>query len=77
MPSAHEPEISSFAWDKSRIQRVVSTTQGLIVNLNDRCAILISALALMGGCKLGHMPVHSDLFAHLSDTPKLSEEQDH
>jgi hypothetical protein len=77
MTGGQPPAKAAFAWDHSRIHRFEATPQGLIVNLNDRCALLITGLAILGGCKLGRLPVHGDLFAHMSETPNLSQAQDH
>jgi hypothetical protein len=72
MPSPHSPAASSFSWDYARTHRLESSAQGLVVNLNDRCSVLISLyfMAVMGGCKLGKIPVHGDLFLHMDDEPQ-------
>ncbi|HEV2701644.1 MAG TPA: hypothetical protein VGV09_08445 [Steroidobacteraceae bacterium] len=77
MPAARQAAKSTFAWDPSRTQRVVTTIPGLVVNLSDRCALLISVMAIMGGCKVGQMPIHGDLFAHMSDVPMLGDAANH
>lgn len=79
MPAPREAPSSTFAWDPAHLHRVESTTQGLIVHLNDRCSVLISLtfMAIIGGCKLGHLPVHDDLFSHMSDVPSLGDTADH
>jgi hypothetical protein len=66
------PATSGFSWDYARTHRLESSAQGLIVNLNDRCSILISLslMAVLGGCKIGPLPVHGDLFMHMSDAPE-------
>jgi hypothetical protein len=59
----------TFAWDYAAIHRLESSANGLVINLNDRCSLLISLslMAVMGGCKLGELPVHGDLFMHMRD----------
>ena len=29
-------------------------------------------MAIMGGCKIGPLPVHADLFSHMRDVPALT-----
>lgn len=64
-PAPRPPE---FRWDEARTsQRFVPTIGGLLVHLNDRCVIIVSPLALFGGCAIGEIPVYGDLFAHMDD----------
>jgi hypothetical protein len=71
IPSPQAPAASEFSWDHSRTHPLESSAQGLVVNLNDRCSILISLslMAVLGGCKIGPLPVHGDLFMHMRDAP--------
>lgn len=73
-PTPPPPAASGFSWDYARTHRLQSSAQGLVVNLNDRCSVLISIyfMAVMGGCKLGKLPVHGDLFLHMDDKPQPS-----
>jgi hypothetical protein len=75
IPSPKAPAQSGFSWDHSRTHRLESSAQGLVVNLNDRCSILISLslMAVLGGCKIGPLPVHGDLFIHMRDAPEEGE----
>ncbi len=75
MPAPRSPATSGFAWDYSQTHRLESSAQGLVVNLNDRCSLTISLyfMAVMGGCKLGKLPVHGDLFLHMKDAPEPGE----
>jgi hypothetical protein len=72
MPSPKAPATSGFSWDYAQTHRLESSAQGLLVNLSDRCSILISLylMAVVGGCKIGPLPVHGDLFSHLGDAPE-------
>jgi hypothetical protein len=74
MPSSNEPEARQFRWDYARTHRLESSALGLNINLNDRCSVLISLylVAIMGGCKIGELPVHGDLFTHMGDDPDSS-----
>lgn len=65
LPTAVAPAASAFPWDHAHTHRFEPTPQGLLVNLSDRCVLLINPLALLGGCRLGALPVHADLFAHM------------
>ena len=69
MPTPEAPAAPRFAWDYAQTHRFESSAQGLIINLNDRCSLLISLslMAVMGGCKLGKLAVHGDLFTHMTD----------
>jgi hypothetical protein len=41
---------------------------GILVRINDRCAIVITLLA-MPVCQIGKKPARGDLFEHLDDAP--------
>jgi hypothetical protein len=75
IPSPKAPAASGFSWDHSRTHRLESSAQGLVVNVNDRCSILISLslMAVLGGCKIGPLPVHGDLFMHMRDAPEAGD----
>jgi hypothetical protein len=72
MPAPKVPERPQFRWDYARTHRLESSALGLNINLNDRCSLLISLymMAIIGGCKIGEMPAHGDLFTHLKDDPE-------
>ncbi len=67
------PVTPRFSWDDAASHRFESSAQGLTVNLNDRCSLLISLylMAIMGGCKIGQLPAHGDLFSHMQDGSAL------
>ena len=73
-PSSDVPQAPTFRWDHARTHRLESSALGLNVNLNDRCSVLISIylMAIIGGCKIGELPVHGDLFMHMKDDPDSS-----
>jgi hypothetical protein len=65
-PPKPQPE---FGWDHSRVHRIEPLESGgLLVWINDRCAIVISVMA-MPICKIGKKPARGDLFEHMDDAP--------
>ena len=62
-PPPRRPE---FRWDYAATHRLQTTPFGLVININDRCEIIIT-LGIFGGCAIGHIPVYGDLFAHMDD----------
>jgi hypothetical protein len=77
LPAPVAPAASAFPWDHARTHRFEPTPQGLLVNLSDRCVLLINPLAVLGGCRLGALPVHADLFAHMDAALELREAAAH
>jgi hypothetical protein len=63
------PIAPTFPWDYAATHRIESSARGLIVNLNDRCSLLISLsiMAVMTGCKLGDLPANGNLLMHMKD----------
>ena len=65
-PVKPKPE---FGWSHSQIHRIEPLEEGgFLVWLNDRCAIVISVMA-MPVCKFGKKPARGDLFEHMDDAP--------
>jgi hypothetical protein len=57
-----------FGWDYARTHRVESLPDGgLLVNLSDRCSLIIRFPMLLGGCKIGRIESRADLFAHMGE----------
>jgi hypothetical protein len=79
MPSANTRTAPEFSWDYAQTHRLESSTQGLVINLNDRCSILTSVylMAVRGGCKLGELPVQGDLLVHMKDDREPREQAHH
>jgi hypothetical protein len=69
MGSRAKPSGPQFHWDSSRIKPLEATVQGLVVHLNERCAIVLSPLSLVPGCKFGKITARGDLFEHMEDIP--------
>lgn len=67
-PSDSQPLArSEFGWSKTAIQPVqMLEGGGVVIWINDRCAIVISMLA-MPMCKLGKIEARADLFEHMGD----------
>lgn len=61
------PTAPRFGWDDARTHRVQQLPEGgLLINLNDRCAVVLYVLPIPV-CKIGHIPVDGGLFDHLRD----------
>lgn len=63
-PAAAVPE---FGWDPASTHRLEALPQGgMLLNLNDRCALVIYGL-FFPVCKIGRIPVNGHLFDHMRD----------
>lgn len=63
-----EPRQPEFRWDYAATHRIVVTPgRGIVININDRCAVIISGLSVLPGCRIGKIPAYGDLFAHMDD----------
>jgi hypothetical protein len=63
-PAAKPPE---FGWDYAATHRVESLPQGgLLVNLNDRCVLLLAPLPF-AFCGIGTKKANGELFEHMRD----------
>jgi hypothetical protein len=57
-----------FAWDYAQTHRLESLPDGgLLLNLSDRCSIVLKFPMLLGGCRIGKIESRGDLFAHMHD----------
>lgn len=57
-----------FVWDYAQTHRVEPLPDGgLIVNLSDRCSLIVRFPVLLGGCKIGKIDSRADLFAHMRE----------
>jgi hypothetical protein len=69
LDTAPEPA-PEFGWSHARTHRIERTPDGgTLLWLNDRCAIVLSAL--MPICSLGKPKANGALFEHMRDAPKL------
>ncbi len=81
-PSVGAPEApaatAQFGWDHAHIHRVEPIPDGgVVVNLNDQCAIIVKFPFLLPGCKIGKAQSRGDLFTHMNDPPNLGDWKDH
>jgi hypothetical protein len=61
---AHQP----FGWDFAHTHRIESLPDGgLLVNLSDRCSLVVKFPMLLGGCRIGKIESRGDLFARMQD----------
>ena len=49
--------------------RLEATPGGLVVNINDRCAITLVLIFPLPMCKIGRMPANGTLFEHMDEPP--------
>jgi hypothetical protein len=57
-----------FAWDRSHTQRVESLeTGGILIHINDRCALVLLFPMSFASCSIGKIPVRGDLFDSMHD----------
>jgi len=73
--STSSGENKDFGWSRAATQRVEVMPGGVMIRLNDRCAIVISGL-LLPACVLGKIPVRGDLFEHMDDPPEPGDWRD-
>jgi hypothetical protein len=58
---------TEFGWDRSKTHQIESLPEGgTVIHLNDRCALVLSAL-LLPICKIGKIPARGDLFEHMGE----------
>ena len=68
-----KPLTPKFGWSHAHTHRVESLPGvGTLINLNDRCAILITFM-LIPMCKLGKIDARADLFQYMDDPVPLGE----
>ena len=65
--SAPVPAAPEFGWDYASTHRLEALPQGgMLLNLNDRCAIVIYGF-IFPFCRIGRIPVNGHLFDHMHD----------
>lgn len=73
-PGSTDYSKPQFGWSHARTHRVEELPGGgLLVNINDRCAVVLMFIFPFPACKIGKMPVRSDLFDHMRDAPAIAE----
>lgn len=65
--SAPAPAAPEFGWDHASTHRLELLPQGgMLLNINDRCAIVIYGL-IFPVCRIGRIPANGHLFDHMRD----------
>lgn len=68
MPAPWAPHGPQFRWDYAATHRVVVTPgRGIVINISDRCFVFVTGLFVLPVCRIGEIPAHGDLFAHMDD----------
>lgn len=66
--SASAPATPRFGWDYASTHRLEALPQGgMLINLNDHCALVFYGLMLFPGCRIGRIPANGHLFDHMRD----------
>ena len=64
-PGSTDTSKAQFGWNRARTHRVEEIPSGgLLVHINDRCAVAIVFIFPFPMCQIGKMPARSDLFNH-------------
>jgi hypothetical protein len=73
-PGSTDDSKPQFGGNHARTHRVEELSGGgLLVNINDRCAVVLLFIFPFPACKIGKIPAHSDLFDHMKDAPAIAE----
>lgn len=65
---ASAPSAPEFGWDYAHTHRLQPLSGGgMLINLNDHCALVIYGLMFVPGCRIGRIPANGRLFDHLHD----------
>jgi hypothetical protein len=69
-PGSSDDSKPQFGWNHARTHRVEELSGGgLLININDRCAVVVIYFFALPACKIGKMPARGDLFEHMQDVP--------
>jgi hypothetical protein len=67
-PGSTDDARRKFGWSHAATHRVEEIpTGGLLININDRCAVVWAVLPL-ALCRIGKIPARGDLFDHMKDS---------
>ncbi|MHB8815601.1 MAG: hypothetical protein ACYDAE_20380 [Steroidobacteraceae bacterium] len=65
---APAPAAAKFGWDYASTHRLEALRRGgILINLNDHCALVFYGLMLFPGCRIGRIAVNGHLFDHMRD----------
>lgn len=66
--SAPVPAAPEFGWDYAATHRLVPLPRGgILLSLNDHCALVIYGFIFLPGCRIGRIPANGELFDHMHD----------
>lgn len=68
-PGSMDTSKPEFGWSRAATHRLEATPGGLVVNINDRCAITLVLIFPLPMCKIGRMPANGTLFEHMDEPP--------
>jgi hypothetical protein len=72
---APEAKPAQFGWDYAATHRVESLPEGgLLVNLNDRCVLLLAPLPF-AFCGIGARKANGELFEHMQDAAAVADQK--
>jgi hypothetical protein len=73
-PGSSDDSKPRFGWNHARTHRVEELSGGgLLININDRCAMVLVFIFPFPGCKIGKISARSDLFDHMQDASAIAE----
>lgn len=73
-PGSTDDSRPKFGWYRAGTNRVEGTPGGgLLVNINDHCAVAILFIFPFPMCKVGKIPARGDLFDHMNEAPPAAE----
>jgi hypothetical protein len=73
-PGSTDDSKPKFGWNHARTHRVEELSGGgLLVNINDRCAVVVIYFFALPACKIGKMPARGDLFEHMQEAPAVTD----
>ena len=77
-PPSAAPQIpKEFGWSHVRTHRFEEMlTGGMIINFNDRCALVLYLPILMPTCRFGEIPARGDLFNRMRTPRELGDWKD-
>jgi hypothetical protein len=68
-PGSTDTSKPRFGWSHARTHRLEGSPGGLVVNVNDRCAITLLLIFPFPMCKIGKMPAAGNLLEHMYEPP--------
>ena len=73
-PGSTDDSKPRFGWNHARTHRVEELSGGgLLININDRCAVVVIYFFALPACKIGKMAARGDLLDHMKDASAIAE----